>query len=130
MTASSFASVSLDPALILVSLEKNSKTRELILRSGSFGVNVLAQSQEDIARSFALRGDKDFSDWAHHIHTSGALFLDGALAAMACRTHQVVEGGDHDVFIAEVIATEAASGAPLMYYDGGYRTLDEGPATT
>jgi flavin reductase (DIM6/NTAB) family NADH-FMN oxidoreductase RutF len=123
MTASSFASVSLEPPLILVSLEKSSRTRELLLESGRFAVNILAEDQQEIARAFAHPGDKTFDHIEHHTNNPGAPFLSGSIAMLACTTEQVVPGGDHDIFIGEVTAVEVNEGAPLVYFDRGYRSL-------
>lgn len=123
MTASSFASVSLDPPLVLISLDKSSRTRGIVLEVGTFAINVLRADQEDVARSFAMQGIKTFESIPHHLDSSGAPFLDEALASLSCRTVEVVAGGDHEVFIAEVIAVEVRSGEPLLYFDRSYRRL-------
>ena len=125
MTASSFASVSLDPPLVLVCLDKTSRTRELILEKGSFAVNVLSADQESVSRSFSRRGTKPFADLPHHSGVDGHPLLDGAIAWIECNVHQVVEGGDHDIVIGEVTACDAGAGSPLIYFDQGYRGLDE-----
>jgi len=123
MTASSFASVSLDPPLVLISLDKSSRTRGIVLEVGTFAINILSDKQEQVARSFAVQGVKTFDTVPHHLDTSGAPFLDEALASLSCRTVEVVAGGDHEVFIAEVIAVETRPGEPLLYFDRGYRRL-------
>jgi flavin reductase (DIM6/NTAB) family NADH-FMN oxidoreductase RutF len=123
MTASSFAVVSLDPPLILVSLEKTSRTRSLILERGRFAVNVLRETQESIAKSFSVSGMKEFETIPHRLDADGAPLLTEALAHLSCKTTEVIEAGDHDLFIAEVIATQASEGSPLLYFDRGYRRL-------
>jgi flavin reductase (DIM6/NTAB) family NADH-FMN oxidoreductase RutF len=125
MTASSFASVSLEPPSILVSLDKTSKTRTMIGETGSFAVNILAKGQEEIARAFARVGDDKFGDMARETAPGGAPLIEGALAWLECRTTQVVDGGDHEVFIAEVLATGGAAGEPLIYHDRSYRSLHD-----
>lgn len=123
MTASSFASVSLDPPLVLISLDKSSRTRGIVLEVGTFAINILSAEQEPVARAFALRGNKTFEAVPHHLDASGAPFLDEALASLSCRTLEVVAGGDHEVFIAEVIAVQTRAGDPLLYFDRNYRRL-------
>lgn len=123
MTASSFAAVSLQPPLVLVSLEKGSRTRELILEVRSFAVNVLAENQEAVARGFSQSGHKPFEATKHHFGRTGAPLLDGALALLECRIERTIDAGDHDVVIAEVLATEARDGAPLVYFNRAYRSL-------
>lgn len=123
MTASSFAAVSLDPPLVLVSLELSSRTRELILEVGEFAVNVLASEQESVARTFATAEARDFERLAHRRGRLGAPLLDGALAWIECRVHDVVKGGDHDVILGLVEAAAATEGEPLIYFRRSYRSL-------
>ncbi len=123
MTASSFASVSLEPPLILVCLDKSSRTRALILEKGTFAVNVLADDQEEVSRSFSKRGVKPFNELAHHPGLNDDPLLDGAIAWLECRLDQMVEAGDHDIFVGEVLASDDRAGAPLLYYDQTYRSL-------
>ena len=125
MTASSFASVSLEPPLILVCLDKASRTRALILEQGSFVVNILAGDQEGVSRSFSRRGTKPFAELGHRPGTAGDPLLDGAIAWIECRLSELVEAGDHDIFVAEVLACEDRAGDPLLYYDQAYRSLSD-----
>ncbi len=123
MTAISFAAISLDPPLILISLEKTSHTRELTLSSERFVVNVLREDQEEVAKRFSLAGKKDFGPVPHRSGPEGAPVFDDATAVFSCRTIAVHDGGDHDIFLAEVEATEVRGGKPLIYFDRGYRNL-------
>ncbi len=124
MTASSFASVSLVPPLVLVSLDKTSRTLSLVAETGLFAVNVLRSDQEEASRAFSQRGAKPFATTAHRRGVNGAPILDAAIAALECSTYRVFEAGDHEVVIGEVTASEVAGGDPLVYYDGAYRSLD------
>lgn len=121
MTASSFASVSLDPPRILVCLDKSSRTRALL--SDTFAVNVLSADHESISRSFAHAGDKPFGTLSHEIGQSGAPLIHGALAWIECATSSIVDGGDHDIVIGDVTGCSFADGAPLVYFRRGYRSL-------
>lgn len=123
MTASSFAAVSLVPPLILVSLEKGSRTRELVLNAGHFGVNILADYQEDLARSFSLPGHKPFENTKHRIGENKFPLLEGAIAWLECRVYDTVDAGDHDVVIGEVVQCDAREGSPLVYFNRAYRSL-------
>jgi flavin reductase (DIM6/NTAB) family NADH-FMN oxidoreductase RutF len=123
MTASAFASVSLDPPLVMVCLEKTSRTRELVIDTGSFAVSILSEDQAEIARSFSLPGRKPFDVLSHHAGRNGVPLLDGAIAYVECSLERVVEGGDHDVVIGEVNACELQDGSPLLYFNRGYRSL-------
>lgn len=124
MTASSFASVSLQPPLVLVSLEEGSRTRALIGTTGRFAVNILRIDQMEIARAFARSGDRSFDALPHTLQ-DGFAFLDDAIANLGCVTTSVVPAGDHEIFIAEVVATRAAGGDPLVYHDRTYRGLSD-----
>lgn len=125
MTASSFASVSLHPPLVLVCLDKTSRTLSLIARARAFAVNVLSRDQEAISRAFSRPGLKPFAKLIHAPGTTGAPLLEGSVATIECATHQVVEGGDHEIVIGEVIACTASDLEPLLYYDGAYRSLSD-----
>ena len=125
MTASSFASVSLDPPLVLVCLDKSSRTRSLIVEAGVFAVNVLTSRQEELARSFSQAGDKPFDQIPHRNGPLGAPLLDDAIARIECRLHTMFEAGDHDIVVGAVAACEIGDGEPLVYYDRGYRSLSE-----
>ena len=123
MTASSFASVSLDPPRVLVCLDKSSRTRSLL--ADTFAINVLSSEQEAVSRAFAHAGDKPFADLEHEMGaTSGAPLLHGALAWIECATSSIVDGGDHDIIIGDVTGCTSAEGQPLIYFSRTYRTLD------
>lgn len=88
-----------------------------------FGVNILSDHQEEVARAFALPGDKTFEDVPHHRGLHGIPLLEGSLVSMGCKTHDVIRAGDHEIFIAEVLTTEIGAGDPLLYFNQSYRTL-------
>jgi flavin reductase len=123
MTATAFAAVSLEPPLVLVCLELNSRTRAAALASGHFSVNILSAAQKDIAETFSRAGDKDFDAIPHSLDPGGAPLLAEALAAMSCRVVSTARGGDHDVVVGEVLSASTRPGEPLLYYDRTYRTL-------
>jgi flavin reductase (DIM6/NTAB) family NADH-FMN oxidoreductase RutF len=124
LTASAVASLSLEPTLLLVCVEKSSDTHGCIDTSGFFAVNVLADGKgETLARRFAAP-DADaaekFTGVAYRPEHTGAPVLDDALAWLDCALSGRIDGGDHTVFMGEVLAAEAAEGTPLLYYRGGY----------
>lgn len=121
MTASSFASVSLEPPRVLVCLDKSSRTRALL--SDSFAVNILSADQEGISRSFAHAGDKPFGSMSYEIGECGAPLIHGALAWIECATSSIVDGGDHDIVIGDVTACDSGDGSPLVYFGRDYHTL-------
>jgi len=127
MTANAIASLSLDPTMILVCVEKSTHTHGVLERSGVFAVNILASHQEDVSRLFAKRAEPEINSLRGQrfiIGESGAPVLEDCLAYLECKVAQVFEGGDHSIFIGEVVAATVVSEvAPLVFYRGGYRTL-------
>jgi flavin reductase (DIM6/NTAB) family NADH-FMN oxidoreductase RutF len=122
LTASAVCSLSLSPTLLLVCVEKGSDTHDCIAQAGFFAVNVLADGKgETLARRFAIGEREDrFTGVAFRDERTGAPVLDEALAWMDCRLADRAEGGDHTVFMGEVMAADAGEGTPLVYYRGGY----------
>jgi flavin reductase (DIM6/NTAB) family NADH-FMN oxidoreductase RutF len=122
LTASAVCSVSLDPTLLLVCVETAAETHDCIEQAGCFVVNVLGDGRgETLARRFAdWDGDDKFHGVAYRAEHTGAPVLDEALAWLDCRVSSRCAGGDHTVFMGEVIAGDAGEGAPLLYYRGGY----------
>ncbi len=129
MTASAFTSVSLNPPLVLVCVQRDNGMDRLLQRVGAFAVNMLGQDQVGLSNRFAGYGDAPADrlddlvvDRAPH---SGAAWLPGALALLDCTIHQVVESGDHRVYIGQVMATRSpadrADLQPLLYVGGAYR---------
>jgi flavin reductase (DIM6/NTAB) family NADH-FMN oxidoreductase RutF/DNA-binding FadR family transcriptional regulator len=123
-TASAMSSLSMDPPMILICLNKTSETGAAVLKAGTFAVNILAKGQEHLASQFAVKGDDKF---AHVDVTEGVLgapLLNGTLATMQCRTVETVTGGTHTVFLAEVIEAEARDLEPLTYFRGKFGRLE------
>jgi flavin reductase (DIM6/NTAB) family NADH-FMN oxidoreductase RutF len=122
LTASAVCSVSLAPTLVLVCVEKDADTHDCIGRAGFFAVNVLAGGRgETLARRFAGDDVADkFSGVAFRREHTGAPVLDEALAWVDCRVAERLPGGDHTVFMGEVLGGDAVEGTPLVYYRGGY----------
>lgn len=127
MTANAITSLSLEPTMILVCVEKITHTHGLLGRSGVFAVNILAMHQEDVSRLFAKRAEPEINSLRGQrfvIGESGAPVLEDCLAYLECRVADVLDGGDHSIFLGEVVAAGVVSeGAPLVFYRGGYRTL-------
>jgi flavin reductase (DIM6/NTAB) family NADH-FMN oxidoreductase RutF len=129
MTASSFASVSLDPLLVLVCAERQTRFHDAVLVSGFWGVSVLGADELDAAAWFAtegrpLEGQLDRFPYLRGALT-GAPLLDGALSTLECRTHGTYDGGDHTVVVGRVVActTLDESRPPLLHVRGGYTAL-------
>ena len=129
-TATSLVAVSIDPPLISVSTDNGSYFSEALERSESWAVTVLSANQRQLAGRFAAAGRPSarllLSDSEHHRGPrSGALVIDGGLAAWECRTVSRVPAGDHHIVIAEVIAVDYVNpgSSPLIRWHRSYREL-------
>jgi flavin reductase (DIM6/NTAB) family NADH-FMN oxidoreductase RutF len=129
MTVSAFSSVSLDPLLVLICVEKITRFHEAVLASGAWAVSMLSDDAEEVSRWFAAKGrptNRQMADYAHHPgQQTGMPVLDQAVAVIECRTRAVYDGGDHDILLGDVIGVwaDAAPRKPLVYFEGGYRQL-------
>jgi flavin reductase (DIM6/NTAB) family NADH-FMN oxidoreductase RutF/DNA-binding FadR family transcriptional regulator len=123
-TASAVSSLSLEPPMLLVCMNKTSTTGQAIAASGRFAVNVLREDQPDAAIQFAMKGGDKFKGLKVTRGISGALLLDDALATCECRVVEDVTGGTHSVFLAEVDHASARPGAPLAYFRGRFGRLE------
>lgn len=129
MTVSAFNSVSLDPLLVMVCVEKITRFHESVLESGLWAVSVLGEDAEPLSRWFAEKGRPTHAQMADHRHHPGPVtgmpVLDVAIAVIECRTWAVHDGGDHDIVLGEVIGVSADADprGPLLYVEGKYRRL-------
>lgn len=125
MTATSFTSVSLEPMLVQVSLDRDSRTHDAIQASGKFAINILAADQEDIARHFSTAGVDRFQVCELRNGVTGMPLIVGAIGHLECSVVEETEGGDHTIFIGEVIHVDTDDRPPLLYFQGEYRRLAE-----
>jgi flavin reductase len=124
LTASAVASVSLDPPLVLACVDRKSDTHDCIERAGAFAVNVLGSGDEAVARRFADRpAEEKFDGIAFRKEATGAPVLEGALGWVDCRLWAAYDGGDHTIFVGEVVSGDADAGSPLLHFCGGYVRL-------
>ena len=125
LTANSVTSLSVDPPLILFALGKDAGSQASFRESNCFAMSILSADQQDISNRFATPGPKDFSDLETNTAETGAPIIGGALGWVDCQLSEIVEGGDHDIFIGEIVAGELLQdgGEPLLYYAGGYRAI-------
>ena len=128
MTANAVMSLSLDPPLVVVSVDRQATMHGLLQRGQCFAINILRREQEDLSNRFAQRGPKDFSDLETKTAESGAPILTAALAYVDCRLVEIAAAGDHDMFIGECLAGEAGDGPPLIFFGGRYGELSEASA--
>src|SRR5438552_11312497 len=106
LTANAVASLSLDPPLVLVAVDKGAATLDSLKRNRCFAVNILRLDQEDLSRRFATPGPKDFSDLYVTTAVTGAPILADCLAFLDCRVHEILPGGDHEIFVGAIVAGE------------------------
>ena len=128
LTVSSFASVSLDPPLVLVCLRNGNRMPGMVQSAGGFTVSILAQDQSDASGYFASPGREPtpgFNDaipggWTQ----AGRPIVGGALAWLCCELRHTLAAGDHAIFVGEVVeAVSDAERQPLVYFRRGYRSL-------
>jgi len=120
VTANSFNSVSLDPPLVLWSLDKRSGAWAVFQRASHFAVNILASDQIPLSNQFARPASDKFAGVETREGHGGGLLLDGCAASFQCEKHQVIDAGDHWLLIGHVLAFEDAGRAPLLYHQGAY----------
>jgi flavin reductase len=123
LTANSVCSVSLDPPLVLVCVSNRARTHAVIARARSFSVSVLCEGQEAVSRRFAEpAGVSRFDGVEYRVGATGAPILSGALAWLECRLWASYPGGDHTIYVGEVVGLGGSDGrrAPLVFYRGRY----------
>lgn len=132
MTANAFSSVSLEPPMVLCCVARSAAMHEAIMSARSFAVSVLGADQERLARYFADRGRPrgiaqfEGVGWTPGPHT-GAPLLVGALAWLECALAEVYHGGDHSIFLGEVLEARCSSNQQaLLFFGGGYHQVMSG----
>lgn len=124
LTVNAFASVSLDPPLVLVCIDNRSETLAGFRGSGVFGVSVLGEDQEAFSRRFAVPGREKFAAKDLHLGECGVALVPHALAHIECRVAAAHEAGDHTIQVGEVTRLSARPGRPLVYHGSAYRRLE------
>jgi flavin reductase len=129
MTASALTSVSLDPMLLLVCIEREGRFHDVVLDAGFWGVSVLSSHHRPGADWLATRGRPLHGQLDrlphHHGPQTGVALLDDALSTFECRTTAVHQAGDHSIVVGQVVSVTSAahSGEALVYYRGRYGSL-------
>ena len=128
-TVSSFCSLSLRPPLVLVGIDLSANIHDLIIASEVFAVNILAEHAETLSRHFARRIPDKFSNISYRLGQLGVPLLDDALTGLECRLVTRYPGGDHSIFIGEVVSTRTQPHyQPLLYFRSGYGRLHSNAA--
>lgn len=129
MTANAVASLSLDPVMVLICVDKDTHTHVLLDEGRVFAVNILTEHQEDISRVFAKKAEPEIGSLRGQKFrrgSTGAPILEDCLAYLECRVKGVLEGGDHSIFLGEVVDQALVHDAsPLLFYRGRYYAIAE-----
>jgi flavin reductase (DIM6/NTAB) family NADH-FMN oxidoreductase RutF len=123
ITVSAFSSVSLNPPLVLICIEKTTASHEVLLSSGSFVVNLLSETQVHLSEHFAQPSGDKFEGVDFEINSFGLPELRESLGTLECRVVNKFEAGDHTIFIGQVDGGSSSDSLPLLYYRGQYRKL-------
>jgi flavin reductase (DIM6/NTAB) family NADH-FMN oxidoreductase RutF len=126
MTANAVCTISFDPLMMMVCVNKKSKMNDFIQKAGCFAINILTEEQEIISRHFAGAGQGRAPDGLRFEVIEGTPFLDGTLAGLACEVDQALNAGDHSMILGKVSAVryKEEEEQPLVYYRGRYRRLE------
>jgi 3-hydroxy-9,10-secoandrosta-1,3,5(10)-triene-9,17-dione monooxygenase reductase component len=127
LTANSFNSVSLDPPMVLWSLSLRSRTLPVFRDATSWAVHVLAADQQPMSDRFARPGEDKFAGLAVMDGPEGAPLIEGYAARFGCRARFEYEGGDHAIFLGEVVDFDRREAAPLIYHGGRYGRVMRAP---
>lgn len=130
ITVSAFASISLDPPLVMISLANESESREWITETGVFAVNILSDEQEFLSERFAARApivNARFAGVPYGTASTGSPIVTGSLAWYDCRVEAKYDGGDHTIFIGrvEALGFRAEGKQPLLYFANRYARVRE-----
>ena len=124
MTINSFASVSLEPPLVLWSIRNSSALGPVFLRAERWGINVLHAGQQAVANRFCAQIDDRFEGMAWRSSAGRTPMIDGAVAYLECLTRQVVSAGDHTILIGEVQDLIHRGGSALAFFEGKYQEIE------
>jgi len=119
-TCQAFTALSLDPPLVALAPAKSSTSWPKIAKAGAFCVNILAEHQMDVCRSFAVSGGDKFAGLAWRPGSTGSPVLEGTLAHLECRVGIIHDAGDHELVTGTVERIAIGDGRPLIFYRGGF----------
>ena len=123
MTVSALTSLSLDPPMVLVCVNRSVPTERSIAEAGTFCLNILGEGQEQLALQFARPSDDKFTGVRTHDGVLGNPVLTDALASIECEVSDTVQAGSHSIFIGRALDAQAREGLPLTYFRGGFGGL-------
>jgi len=123
LTATAFSSVSLDPPLVLVCVDKKAETYAHFEPAGIFAVNFLALDQRDLSQHFAKHGGEKFTELRWRRGVLGAPLLEGTIGHVECRIRHWYDAGDHTIMVGEIESAEHGDGEPLLHFRHAYRRV-------
>ena len=123
LTANAFASLSLNPPLVLICIDESVQCYPHLNESKLFAVNVLSEEQEKVSRRFATKGIEKFNGLPWHKGATGLALLDGAIGHIECKVIHAYDGGDHTIYVGEVLSASASDDRPLIFFKGKYHRL-------
>ena len=123
MTANAVTSLSLDPPLVLLCVDKRAAFLGALKESRAYAMNIIAEEQEALSRRFAQKGPKEFHDIALTTAVTGSPIFADALGWLDCKVADILPGGDHEIFLGEILAGDCRDGRPLLFYSGNYAKI-------
>ncbi|CAA0119108.1 p-hydroxyphenylacetate 3-hydroxylase, reductase component [BD1-7 clade bacterium] len=125
MTVNSFGAVSLDPPLVLWSIQKDSECFPLFEKATQYGVNILSEDQQALSNQYAKKGQHDLVEGTFRQGSSGVAVLKDVMTSFECDIESRIDGGDHVILLGRVLemTTHPAERNPLVFYAGKYREL-------
>lgn len=125
LTVSAFCSVSLEPPLVLVCIDKKTGSYHAFEESGCFVVNILSEEQQDISNQFASSIADKFAGIDYFTNGKDLPIIKDALVNLECNLKSAYDGGDHTIFVGEIEKSHTSEGKPLVYCHGQYREINE-----
>ncbi len=125
LTVNAFMSLSLNPSLVLISVDKGAQCYACFEPGNCFTVNFLSEDQEEISRRFATKGGDKFTGIKWRAGGNGAAILDGVIGTVECKVTQCHDGGDHTIVVGEILNASATGDRPLLFFKGKYQKLPD-----
>lgn len=123
ITVNSFTSLSLDPTLVLVCIDRYANSHDMIAAAGIYAINMLREDQAHLSQRFAMHNADKFTPASYLLSDHGLPILDNVLATLECKVVSALPGGDHTIYIGEVFHATCTTGKPLLYFRSGYHQL-------
>ena len=118
-------SLSLNPPLVVISVDKGATCYACFETQNGFTVNFLSEDQEEISRRFATKGADKFAGIDWHPGANGAAIIEGAIVHVECKITQCHDGGDHTIVVGEIVNVQASGERPLLFFKGKYQRLPD-----